>query len=128
MSLNQLQNARGLEAFVSSELAGASEHLSSVSNAIWTLMPSKVRGFANPFPSHSSRPFESSGCLPLDYLRAREAADRQGDISDYPPQTRPFRWREETSSEYVVKMLRENARAVPALFGICRQVRAACLV
>lgn len=28
-----------------------------------------------------------NACLPLDYLRAREAADRQGDISDYPPKT-----------------------------------------
>lgn len=32
----------------------------------------------------------SSGCLLLGYLGAREAAERQGDISDYPPKASIF--------------------------------------
>jgi hypothetical protein len=57
----------------------------------------EVRSFAIPFPSHSPRPFVSSGCLPPDYLRALEAAERQGDISDY-PQKLEF-WRVEGSDD-----------------------------
>jgi hypothetical protein len=47
----------------------------------------EMRGFANPFRAHSPRPFASSGCLPPEYLIAHEAAERQRDISDYPPKT-----------------------------------------
>lgn len=43
------------------------------------------RAFSNLFLRHSSRPFVPSGCLPSDYPRALEVAERQGAISDYPP-------------------------------------------
>jgi hypothetical protein len=56
---------------------------------------SEMRSFANPFLQRSSRPFVSSGCLPPGYLRARETAERQGDISDYPPKHVGFRGTED---------------------------------
>ncbi len=53
--------------------AEASDHLRSLPGANAT----EMRGFANPFLLRSSRPFVSSGCLPLDYWRAPEVAERK---------------------------------------------------
>ena len=57
-----------------------------------------MRIFANPFPWHFPRPFASSGCLPIDHLRALETAERQGDISDYPPKAVKFEVSEEAAT------------------------------
>ena len=95
MPPNKLHNAHRLAGIVRFELAKGREHLRSVPDTIWAQMPLKCENL-NLFLRRSARPFVSSGCLPPDYLRAREAAECQGDISDYPTKALNFGVSKET--------------------------------